>query len=117
MDRSNSKALLTMILDGAELEGTLTVPHSVRIDGKLKGKLETTETVTIGISGVVEADVTARNAIIGGTVIGNLTASERVELESHASLTGDLKAKILVINEGATFKGKSVMGNGTAADA
>jgi len=113
MDKGSGKTLLTMVGEGAVFEGVLNVPHSIRIDGTLKGKLETSETVTIGATGVVEADIAARNAIVGGLVIGNVTISERVELEAHASLTGDLKTKTLVINEGATFKGKSVMGNGS----
>jgi len=109
MEKGNAKTLLTMLGEGSVLEGTLSVPHSVRVDGTLKGKLDTAETLTVGANGVLEADLRARNAIIGGKVIGNITVEERVELESHASLTGDLKARTLVINEGATFQGKSIM--------
>ncbi len=110
MEKGDRKNLLTIFGDGAVLEGSLTVPHSVRIEGTLKGKLETAETVTIGVSGDVEADIRARSALIGGRVVGNLIAEERVELESTASLTGDLRCRTLVINEGATFKGRSTMG-------
>lgn len=114
MDKSNTKTLLTMLGEGSVFEGTLAVPHSVRVDGTLKGKLETTETLIVGANGVLEADLQARNAIIGGKVIGNVSVEERVELEAHASLTGDLKARTLVVNEGATFQGKSMMAaNGT----
>jgi cytoskeletal protein CcmA (bactofilin family) len=116
MEKGSGKTLLTMIGEGAVFEGVLSVPHSIRIDGTLRnGRLETTETLTVGATGVVEADVTARNAIIGGIVIGNVSIAERLELESHASLTGDLKARTLVVNEGATFKGKSVMGSDTTS--
>jgi cytoskeletal protein CcmA (bactofilin family) len=110
MEKSGGKGLLTMVGGGSVFEGTLTVPHDIRIEGTLKGRLETAETVTIGPTGVVEADIRARNAIIGGKVVGNLIVEERVELESKASLNGDLKTKSLIINEGATFQGKSVMG-------
>ena len=115
MEKGSGKTLLTMIGEEAVFEGTLNVPHSVRVDGTIRGKIETGETIIIGASGVVEADIVARNAIIGGTVIGNMSILERVELEAHASLTGDLKTKTLVINEGAAFKGKSVMGNDTVS--
>jgi cytoskeletal protein CcmA (bactofilin family) len=111
MEKGSRKDLLTMIGPEAVLEGSITVPHAVRIDGTLKGKLETVETVTIGVTGVVEADIRARNAIIGGKVIGNLEVEDRVELESNASLNGDLRCKTLIINEGATFQGKSLMGD------
>jgi cytoskeletal protein CcmA (bactofilin family) len=109
MDKSNDKGLHTIMGEGTLLEGTLTVPHSVRVDGVLKGKLETTETLTVGNTGHIEADITARNAIIGGTVRGNLSVEDRVELEANASLIGDLKTRDLIINEGATFHGNCAM--------
>lgn len=109
MDKSNDKGLHTIIGEGTSLEGTIMVPHSVRIDGRLKGKLETTETLTVGSSGHIEADIIAKSAIIGGTVQGNLSVEDRVELEANASLIGDLKTRDLVINEGATFHGNCSM--------
>jgi cytoskeletal protein CcmA (bactofilin family) len=109
MEKSNEKGLLTIIGAGTNLEGILIVPHSVRIDGCLKGKLETTETLTVGSTGHIEADIIAKSAIIGGTVRGNLSVEDRVELEANASLIGDLKARDLVINEGATFHGNCSM--------
>ncbi len=109
MDKSNDKGLHTIMGEGTLLEGTLTVPHSVRVDGVLKGKLETTETLTVGTTGHIEADIIAKNAIIGGTVRGNLSVEDRVELEANASLIGDLKARDLIINEGATFHGNCAM--------
>jgi cytoskeletal protein CcmA (bactofilin family) len=116
MEKAAEKGLLTMIGAGAVLEGTLSAPHSVHIDGTLKGgRLECADTVTVGENGVVEADIRARNALIGGKVIGNLVVEERVELDGHASLTGDLKTKSLVINEGASFQGRSDMGRQPSA--
>ena len=112
MDKNSSKGLYTMIGEGTVVEGTVRVPHSVRVDGTVRGELHTVETLTIGATGVVEADVTARSAIIGGKVVGNLSVEDRVELESKASLTGDLKAMDLVINEGATFHGNCSMNHG-----
>jgi cytoskeletal protein CcmA (bactofilin family) len=109
MEKSNERGLLTIVGAGTILEGTLTVPHSVRIDGTLKGKLETSETLTVGSTGQIEADIIAKSAIIGGCVRGNLSVEDRVELEANASLIGDLKTKDLVINEGATFHGNCSM--------
>lgn len=112
MEKSNERGLLTIIGAGTVLEGTMIVPHSVRIDGSLKGKLDTTETLTVGSSGLIEADIVAKSAIIGGSVRGNLTVEDRVELEANASLIGDLRTKDLVINEGATFHGNCSMDAG-----
>ena len=103
------KGFFTMIGEGTVFEGVITVPHSVRIDGTLRGKIETVELITIGKNGIVEADIVAKSAIIAGKVNGNIIAEERVELEANATLIGDLRTKDLVINEGALFHGKCSM--------
>ena len=108
MDKGN-KGLLTMVGEGAVFEGTATVPHSIRIDGTFIGKLDISGTLVIGNNGVVEADVTAKSVIIGGKVKGNMVVEERVELEAHACLLGDLHTKDLVINDGAMFHGNCSM--------
>jgi len=104
-----SKGLYTIIGEGTVFEGSINVPHSVRIDGFFKGKIETTEVITIGNTGIVEADIIAKSAIIGGKVTGNLTIEDRVELETYSSLIGDLKTRDLIINEGAVFHGNCSM--------
>lgn len=108
MEKQN-KGLLTIIGPGTSFEGTIVVPHSIRIDGFFKGKIETEESLTIGDTGTVEADIIAKSAIIGGKVVGNLSVQERVELETNSSLIGDLKTKDLIINEGAVFHGNCTM--------
>lgn len=109
MEKGSDKGLHTILGEGTVLEGNLSVPHSVRIDGELKGKLETSETLTVGNTGRIQADIVAKSAIIGGSVRGNLSVDERVELEANASLIGDLKTRDLIINEGATFHGNCSM--------
>ena len=109
MDKKTDKGFYTMIGEGAIFEGTIIIPHGIRIDGTFKGKIEAGEVLTIGNNGVVEADIKAKNIIIGGKVSGNIIADERVELETRASLVGDLRTRDLVINEGALFHGKCSM--------
>ncbi len=108
MDKGN-KGLYTIIGEGTSFEGTINVPHSIRIDGNFKGKIETSEILTVGNSGIVEADIIAESAIVGGKVIGNLTVEDRVELEANSSLIGDINTKDLIINEGAVFHGNCSM--------
>jgi cytoskeletal protein CcmA (bactofilin family) len=109
MDKKGEKGFYTMIGEGATVEGTIAIPHGIRIDGTFKGKIDASEILTIGNAGVVEADIKAKSIIIGGKVSGNIIASERVELESRASLIGDLQTRDLVINEGALFHGRCSM--------
>ncbi|MDD5673136.1 MAG: polymer-forming cytoskeletal protein [Chitinivibrionales bacterium] len=108
MEKGN-KGLYTILGEGSHFDGTLSAPHSIRIDGVLKGSIETTETLTVGSLGNIEADIKARRAIIGGKIVGNVIAEERVELETKSSLVGDLKTRNLIINEGALFHGACSM--------
>jgi len=109
MEKKSDKGFYTMLGPESVFEGTIRVPHSIRIDGVFKGKIETTAMLTVGNKGTVDAEIVAKNAIIGGRVNGNISVEERVELESNSSLVGDLKTKDLVINEGAVFHGTCVM--------
>jgi cytoskeletal protein CcmA (bactofilin family) len=109
MDKGSHKGDFTMIGEGSVFEGTISAPHYIRIDGTAKGKIESTDALIVGATGVIEADIKAKSAVIGGKVKGNLIVEDRVELESNASFVGDLKTRDLVINEGCVFHGNCSM--------
>ena len=75
------------------------------VGGIIRGKLASDGPVTVEADGVVEADIGAQSVSIGGTVTGNITAAERVDLLSGSRLVGDVKAARLTIADGASFKG------------
>jgi len=108
-NNNHTDELGTIIGYESLFEGKLSVKHSIRVDGHLKGELISTNTVTIGSQGVVEGDVTAKDVIIGGKVKGSVTAAGRVTLESSSQLAGDLKTAKLVIEEGAILNGATEM--------
>ncbi|MDP8229303.1 MAG: polymer-forming cytoskeletal protein [Candidatus Electryoneaceae bacterium] len=114
MSRKNSShsggELSTIIGSDAKLEGSLTVKHSARVDGKVNGTIESSGSITVGPEGIVEGDIIAENVMLGGKVIGQVTAKGRIVIEGSAVLTGNLKTVNLVIQEGATFNGSSDMG-------
>ena len=95
---------------GTVVDGTIRANNSVRIDGRVKGKLICKNTLTVGVNGEIEGEVEAKNAIIGGKIIGKIKVSEKLVLESKSVLIGDLKASKLLIDEGAVFEGNSDMG-------
>ena len=78
---------------------------TIFINGSVRGKLTTTDAVSVGSSGVVEADITGVSLSVAGQVTGDVTASERVDLQSGGRLIGDVKASRLTIADGASFKG------------
>ena len=90
---------------GSRIEGRLSFDASVRIDGQVDGEVAAKETVLIGESAVVSAQIQASTVIILGRVNGDVTARKRVELRAPARLIGNLNTPGLVIHEGVTFEG------------
>ena len=101
---------LNFLGSGTKVEGTIRSDNSVRVDGKLKGKLICKNTLTVGINGSIEGEVEAKNAIIGGEINGKIKVAEKLVLEAKSKLIGELKASKLIIDEGAVFEGTSTMG-------
>jgi len=99
----------TIIGKGTNVEGTVNIEGATRIDGTVTGKLIANDTVTIGPTGVVKAEIRARSIVVGGRVEGNLIASEKVELQAKCELIGDITSKSLLVEHGAIFHGNSKM--------
>lgn len=92
----------TIIGHGSELDGELAIQHAVRVDGRLKGRLATTDALVVGEEGVVEADtLEVGEAHISGRVSGHLMASRRVYLSAQSQFTGIVHTPHLVVEEGA----------------
>ncbi|HHY76659.1 MAG TPA: polymer-forming cytoskeletal protein [Firmicutes bacterium] len=99
---------------GIEIKGTVRSKGSLRIEGSAEGNVECEGDVTIGETAVLNADVTAQNVTIGGTLSGTVTCSGRLELLPTARVRGDIKVGTLVVSEGAIFSGTTQMGEPTA---
>ena len=105
-------AMNTIIGKGSKLEGKMDVTQSIRIDGSFKGEINATDTLIVGTTGELsDVSINVKNAIIGGKIKGNITASSKVTLESSSRLEGDLTAKLLVIEEGSLFTGNCRSGD------
>jgi len=88
------------------IKGEVTGSESLYIDGRVEGSINLAgNRVTVGRNGVVAANITAREIVVLGKVRGNLTASDRVDIRSDGSLTGDVVAARISIEDGAFFKG------------
>ena len=88
------------------IKGEVTGSESLYIDGLVEGSINLSgNRVTIGRNGVVSANISAREIVVLGKVRGNLTASDRVDIRSDGSLTGDVVAARISIEDGAFFKG------------
>ena len=88
------------------IKGEVSGSESLYIDGRVEGSINLSgNRVTVGRNGVVAANINAREIVVLGKVRGNLTASDRVDIRSDGSLTGDVIASRISIEDGAFFKG------------
>ena len=88
------------------IKGEVTGSESLYVDGKIEGTINLPgNRVTVGRNGQVSANITAREIVVLGKVRGNMVASDRVDIRSEGSLTGDVAAQRISIEDGAFFKG------------
>lgn len=102
----------SIIAQGCKFDGKIDVKGTLRIEGEYRGTIGTPESLVIGKTGVVHANCNVKNAIIGGQLFGNITAENKIELQSGSHVEGDIKTKRLVIDEGVFFEGNCSMGAG-----
>jgi cytoskeletal protein CcmA (bactofilin family) len=88
------------------IKGEVTGSEGLYIDGRVEGSINLSgNRVTIGRNGVVSANINAREIVVMGKVKGNLVAQDRVDIRNEGSLTGDVVAQRISIEDGAFFKG------------
>jgi cytoskeletal protein CcmA (bactofilin family) len=88
------------------IKGQLSGSEDLYLDGEVEGTVDLPgHTLTVGPSGRIRANISARIIVIQGTVTGNVRGSDKVELKSTAVLTGDIGTKRIAIDDGVFFKG------------
>ncbi|MBW1679167.1 MAG: polymer-forming cytoskeletal protein [Deltaproteobacteria bacterium] len=107
--RPNPDKVDTLIGNKTVFEGKLNVYGGIRIDGAVKGEIECQGILVVGNGGKIEANIIADSAIIGGEVIGNITAKNRLEIISKGKVRGDIASSHLIINDGVIFDGSCHM--------
>lgn len=99
-----------LIGNGTTIKGDIDSNGDIRIDGHLIGSLKSNGKVVIGQTGVMEGDLNCKQAEISGVVKGNINTDELTALKSTSKVEVDLTTKQLLIEVGAQFTGKCVMG-------
>ncbi len=94
---------------GTEITGELRFRDLMRIDGKFKGKIQSTNTLIVGESGEVDAEIDVGTLSVSGRVEGTLKAQIKIEIHNKGKVYGTLISPCLVIEEGALFQGKCEM--------
>ena len=94
-----------------ELEGTLILHGSTRIEGHIKGEIRSDGNLTVGEQGRIEAHIHASSIDIKGEVHGNIISDDRVHIHAPAKVFGNIESPILVIDPGVVFEGETRMNN------
>lgn len=99
----------TVIGVGSSFRGTLMVPGTLRIEGDVEGDILNCERLEVGEHGIMRADIEVKEAVIQGTVMGNIRALGVLELRTGARVQGDIAAIGVVMEPGVYFTGRCTM--------
>ncbi len=108
---SSPQATRNVLSSDVEIKGSVKFTNDLVIDGKIEGQISSEGNLTIGENARIKAEISTATIIVYGKVHGNLTATDRIELKASAEVVGDIKAKVLSIEAGAIFVGKSTVGS------
>ena len=95
--------------EGTDFKGILTFEGTVRVDGQLEGEVYTKDTLIVGESAVVAAEINVHTIVISGIVRGNINATGKIEVHRPGKLFGNVKTPSLFIEEGVIFEGNCAM--------
>src|SRR5579872_6631190 len=94
----------TVIGPSILIDGKLTGDEDLTVRGRVEGELTLTKTLIVESTGIVKANVSVKNAIVSGAVVGNITAVESVELTKEGRMVGDIHAPRVILVDGASFR-------------
>ncbi|HEX6464384.1 MAG TPA: polymer-forming cytoskeletal protein [Vicinamibacterales bacterium] len=105
---STERRQVAWIGQGVTIEGSITSNQDIRIDGRVQGAVEVGQhEVVLGAGSEVKADVNARSVLVGGKIEGDVTATDRIQVQSTGVLIGDVVTPRLIIQDGGMLRGKA----------
>ncbi len=110
MKKTETTTAVNMIGAGTVITGDIQSKGDIRVDGTLKGSVNTTGKVVLGKEGIIEGDIVCNDADISGVIKAKISVSQLLSLKSTAKLNGDIIANKLSIEPGASFTGSCSMG-------
>jgi cytoskeletal protein CcmA (bactofilin family) len=94
---------------GSKISGKISFEGPARIDGEVDGEINAKDSLTIGESAVVTAQIRAASVSVAGKVSGDIVATQRIEIRPSAKVSGNIAAPVLSVQEGAQFEGHCSM--------
>lgn len=99
----------TIFEEGTYFQGLLEFEKTLQINGYFEGEIRSKGTLIIGEKGRVKANIKAANVIVGGEVIGNIEAYQKIEMLNNGKIIGNIRTAKLFIAEGVIFDGNCEM--------
>ena len=110
MKNTETTAVINMIGAGTVITGDIQSKGDIRVDGTLKGSVNTSGKVVLGKDGVIEGDVVCKDADVSGIIKAKISVAQLLSLKSTAKLNGDIITNRLSVEPGASFTGSCSMG-------
>ncbi len=107
---AGSGALTAFIDQGSEFSGKLSFKDTVRIDGKFEGEITSQNTLIVGETGRVHAQILSEVVVVSGEVKGDIVARKQLTVHRTGKVDGNVRARGLVVEEGASINGSIEMG-------
>lgn len=101
---------MSVIGTGMRVIGDVESNGVLKIDGTIDGSVRSAQQLLLGKTGVINGDVYAVDAILGGAVVGTILVADRVEIQGTSSVQGDIHTKSIVVFEGGMINGAVRMG-------
>jgi cytoskeletal protein CcmA (bactofilin family) len=102
--------ITTLVGKTCKIIGDITTKESIRVDGYVKGNIDSENVASATETAVIDGDIKANEVFIAGKIKGNITAYKSLEMEKTALITGDIFTAKLQIHSGASFNGTTTMG-------
>ena len=96
-----------LVSRGVSIKGSVKFRNELLIDAEIEGTINSTGNLTIGEHARIRGDIQAKSVKVRGSVEGNISATERCELQAGCTLHGDIETPRLVVDENVTFFGGS----------
>ena len=103
---SSSRSSMSYLGKSMKIKGKISSDEYLTVEGQVEGNIEISKTLTIGKNGYVNGTINADIVKLDGKAEGNITAATKLEIASTGTFQGTIKSDKLVIEDGATFKGK-----------
>ena len=100
----------TFLADGSSFTGKAQINGTMRIEGSADGNLEATESIVVGKTGLVKANLKTRRAVLNGKFNGKIEATDRVEMQTGSRIEADIQAKNMVMEDGVQYSGNCRIG-------